>query len=1164
MKKHILIFSLLALLFGALSPVEATSLVIGGDYAIFNWRNDSSLNAFLNCDVDSITFSRVDLSGNEHPNVVVQEIWTPDSVYRIPIAAIDSVSFRAPEPIIKNNVFHITEFHFPYVTELTDSTITFNAAIPSDSLPRVGEVVITDIYDEPFDHGFAGRVVNTVTTNDNVIIECEQVTLEDIYDQLVCIGRSIGSHRLFPFSGAPKKINAQGNGVLEFRTNEWSSNITDNGEVTLTVTPSICFDYAICYNLTGTNNSFKFIISPTLDCEYGFNWEKNGQQNYQVEPLPITIPTQIPGLNAYVNVGAFLDLNGSVNLKATLPFTLKANVGYDSNRENPVICNFYGSGVKVPNGAVSFSGSAYTGLSLAFGAFLFDDELASAGIHLKAGPRVNVNAGMQMSFDTNGNNNSNWYNSFKDSYITLDPVVANASIEVKTAFFNKTVNIGEHSFFPTKIYHLFPAFSAPALTDLTDNAYSHTALTSDISRNLIFSITPGIRLYKGNELKYQYFSDSTYNQQIKWVGTNLQMEMKDYSIGTYTAKPIFKIFNSIVEASPTSSVTIPESLSLPEVIAVKRDAIKYIDGIGGWGAYSLTNSNTTISSASFVSADGNVSSITWPPSNNPGYENETPKIKIKGSKYGNTTLELTDKRLNETRSAIIVVNETGNTPKIVVSPTSYNFGTVVKGKTASFIFNVLCSDLDGVLEVSTDGDTGMFTVNSNINSDGGNITVEYMPTAEGRHHITITIYGVGIKETITVNGICVIPSITPSPQSLDFGNVAVGATSRPLTITLTGQYLTENITIGIDGQDGVGSADEFTVKMVTTSSTLARAQVTFTPESTGSSSRRLTFKSGDVYCHVDVSGNGIGIINANPSSVDCGTVNLNNSTVVSTGTFTITGQYLTGNLSLSSDNPVFTVRPSTITPEEATSGGKIVTVTYSPTSRGTHTGKITIRDGNNARKIVNVSGKCIKPSISVSPTNWTGINLVMGIPKRMTFTVTGTDLSKPVTVALGQTDEHATISINKSSVSSGGQFMVTCTPEKAGSFAGNISLSSEGAPPVTTRVSGTVKSVITTDKSTLNYSATGQSVEQTVQCKGANSQLTLTMSGDITKFTGVPSTIPQSEANAGKTFVVICKAPNVDSASATVTITGGGADPKEFYLSYRKGQPVSISSTRPD
>ena len=69
-------------------------------FAIYNYRNDGDFNAWLDIDVEKITYSCTDLDGVEHDDYVIQEVLTDDSLYRIPIISIDSISFVQPEIVL--------------------------------------------------------------------------------------------------------------------------------------------------------------------------------------------------------------------------------------------------------------------------------------------------------------------------------------------------------------------------------------------------------------------------------------------------------------------------------------------------------------------------------------------------------------------------------------------------------------------------------------------------------------------------------------------------------------------------------------------------------------------------------------------------------------------------------------------------------------------------------------------------------------------------------------------------------------------------------------------------------------------------------------------------------------------------------------------------------
>lgn len=61
------------------------------------YRNDNKPEPFISNDVYNMHYSRTDLQGNEHSKFVVQEIMTYDSIYRIPLEKIDSISFIPSE-----------------------------------------------------------------------------------------------------------------------------------------------------------------------------------------------------------------------------------------------------------------------------------------------------------------------------------------------------------------------------------------------------------------------------------------------------------------------------------------------------------------------------------------------------------------------------------------------------------------------------------------------------------------------------------------------------------------------------------------------------------------------------------------------------------------------------------------------------------------------------------------------------------------------------------------------------------------------------------------------------------------------------------------------------------------------------------------------------------
>src|SRR5574344_1491031 len=83
MKKIILFFALFSSFFLLSAQTKYDTIYI--------YRNDGVFNAFLRSDVDSITFSSLDVNGVQRSDMVTQQVWMANSAFRIDISVIDSM-----------------------------------------------------------------------------------------------------------------------------------------------------------------------------------------------------------------------------------------------------------------------------------------------------------------------------------------------------------------------------------------------------------------------------------------------------------------------------------------------------------------------------------------------------------------------------------------------------------------------------------------------------------------------------------------------------------------------------------------------------------------------------------------------------------------------------------------------------------------------------------------------------------------------------------------------------------------------------------------------------------------------------------------------------------------------------------------------------------------
>ena len=191
MKKNTIILCCLAFLLLATTgiiPVQAQQT--SSQYALYNYRNDGNFDAWLNIDIDSITYSHFDLDSIEHDEIVVQDVWTSDSLYRIPMEYIDSIGFRAPAPVMQEGIFYLREYHAAHTLVIDSLTIYFDNSIHRDSLPSIGQAILSSTEVSPYEEGFSGKVKSLEREADRVKVICEYAGIGDFYKKLVMVGKA--------------------------------------------------------------------------------------------------------------------------------------------------------------------------------------------------------------------------------------------------------------------------------------------------------------------------------------------------------------------------------------------------------------------------------------------------------------------------------------------------------------------------------------------------------------------------------------------------------------------------------------------------------------------------------------------------------------------------------------------------------------------------------------------------------------------------------------------------------------------------------------------------------------------------------------------------------------------------------------------------------------
>jgi sugar lactone lactonase YvrE len=222
----------------------------------------------------------------------------------------------------------------------------------------------------------------------------------------------------------------------------------------------------------------------------------------------------------------------------------------------------------------------------------------------------------------------------------------------------------------------------------------------------------------------------------------------------------------------------------------------------------------------------------------------------------NGTLTLTDNHLGNTASTqVIKLNgqATGTgTVAATLSPTSYNYGSVTLGSSASQTFTLANTGTTSINIASTALPNALFTLGST--NCGTSLTagascaytVVFKPTAAGEQTTTFSVTDDAGMQTATLTGTDVQTAAAQAaltPATSNFNSITAGTTSAPINFTLTnaGNAPLSITSFGISG----GNSSSFLQGASTCGPSLAAGAsctiaVTFTPTSAGTFTATLS------------------------------------------------------------------------------------------------------------------------------------------------------------------------------------------------------------------------------------------------------------------------------------------------------------------------------------
>lgn len=537
--------------------------------AFYIYRNDGQFNAFFRDEVDSIAYSHYDADSIYYDENVTQLVYTADSLYRIPLAAIDSVSFVQPETIYQPNVISYPSLS-DYIVSVNDMCISFKNDIPSSVAPKKGDVLYFETYEEPFPMGFAGKV-SDVTIGDYYTVCCDTATIQDVYQQVVScdafgtlgdedVSEARGGRRKASFSskpitipiGAGVQLPGAGGGV--------------SGSITFTATGKIVKKFVV-----GEEPQFDASITFTEDMNMKteIHGGINGSINLINKPLP-PVPLGATGLYAEVLITPFLDYSLEDALSAELNRTVSTTYGCRLEKGRLMPYKVNSSPSATPNMSLSSNVSLFGGL-------MVEGSIALTGgiAKVKATGKVGVFADGNFVAMESGADNTNAYERNLNSQVTVG---ARMDISLTAGLYAELAGIeiakaelqpvGFRMNFMEKNFYVVPTFTDMTYTKGSD--LSEAVVSGRVSRNLIGAKTIGLSLYDStNKLVDSYYAPQSYKKD----GYDLSATFKGLKPGTqYICYPVVEVDKQYWKATPSVTVGSSFTVTTGEATNITMDA----------------------------------------------------------------------------------------------------------------------------------------------------------------------------------------------------------------------------------------------------------------------------------------------------------------------------------------------------------------------------------------------------------------------------------------------------------------------------------------------------------------------------------------------------------------------------------------------------------------
>lgn len=503
--------------------------------AFFIYRNDKQFNVFFFENVDSIKYSYYDEDNTISTDFACQEIFTPDSIYRIPLSAIDSIGFITPETVFKKDVKTLDGV-MRYIENHSGLSFTIANDCPSSLIPKIGEKVATVDYNNLFPTGFAAQVAHISKLADqSTLIECEPIDLSEIFS---CFYGLSSDLPVIDIPTETKSVTPRAvDGIFDrafdlgehdlINTNNFPGlTYEDNLSVQypqdfrISIHPVLkAQGYVVVTQELGTQIGGTIVGEFSLKERFGFSgsisWTESIGHAFE---MPVMYALPLVDLSLYLKPGTFIRTNalGSLQIEAQQQYISAFNFQFNSRHESSPLKTVCPNVRQTENswvGSVFLEGNVDIGAYLDFGVTVVHPNFTNVALHNELGLRFSGNRTLFRTDFSSANTSTNLYQQLLDTKYNLG--------WFSETFISAALWPYEVSFpLPLKTYHPFAEISHVPIFANGTCIYSDGILTAsmDINGDVFNPVDIGFVFFdeNNNELG-RVWTDFRYDNTIHKV-----------------------------------------------------------------------------------------------------------------------------------------------------------------------------------------------------------------------------------------------------------------------------------------------------------------------------------------------------------------------------------------------------------------------------------------------------------------------------------------------------------------------------------------------------------------------------------------------------------------------------------------------------------------------